>query len=150
MSTRREFLTICGKVVGSAALGTALLPVLQSCVPSSAPITPISGKTEATVDVSDLSAANPTKVLMDLIGPDGKPVLVTRVSEGNFKALSMNCTHQGCTIESKPTNGVLPCLCHNSTFALDGAVLSPPATTPLRSYSATYDAGSQTLHVSVA
>jgi Rieske Fe-S protein len=67
---------------------------------------------------------------------NGQPVLVTQPEEGEFRAFSAICTHQGCTVA--PGDGVLECPCHRSTFALaDAAVLGGPAQEPLPEVSVT-------------
>jgi Rieske Fe-S protein len=58
-------------------------------------------------------------------------VVVTQPTEGEFKAFSSTCTHQGCQVSSVSTEAIL-CACHGSSFSLtDGAVLGGPATAPL-------------------
>jgi Rieske Fe-S protein len=54
-------------------------------------------------------------------------VVVTQPAEGEFKAFSATCTHQGCAV-SDGSDGVIPCKCHGSQFSLeDGSVLEGPA-----------------------
>jgi len=58
-------------------------------------------------------------------------VVVTQPTEGDFKAFSAICTHQGCAVESS-TEGDIPCPCHLSKFSLeDGSPLSGPASAAL-------------------
>ncbi|UFN45397.1 QcrA and Rieske domain-containing protein [Nocardioides okcheonensis] len=58
-------------------------------------------------------------------------VVVTQPTEGDFKAFSATCTHQGCSVESS-TDGEIPCPCHGSTFSIeDGSVIQGPATSGL-------------------
>lgn len=58
-------------------------------------------------------------------------VVVTQPTEGDFKAFSAICTHQGCPVESS-SDGEIPCPCHGSRFSLeDGSALSGPATAGL-------------------
>jgi len=58
-------------------------------------------------------------------------VVVTQPIEGEFKAFSSVCTHQGCPV-SASSDGVIPCGCHGSEFSLeDGSVIQGPATAPL-------------------
>ena len=52
-------------------------------------------------------------------------------TESGFSALSMVCTHLGCTVEQK-TDG-FACPCHGSRFNLDGIVTHGPAEKALRS-----------------
>jgi len=51
-------------------------------------------------------------------------------TESGFSALSLVCTHLGCTVEQK-TNG-FDCPCHGSRFTSDGKVIHGPASKPLR------------------
>ncbi len=45
---------------------------------------------------------------------------------GATEAISLTCTHQGCTVK-RQTDGQFLCPCHGSLFAADGKVLSGPA-----------------------
>ena len=49
--------------------------------------------------------------------------------DGAVFALDLACTHLGCTVNVTPSQ--LVCPCHGSTFDLDGAALTGPATRPL-------------------
>ena len=58
-------------------------------------------------------------------------VVVTQPTEGEFKAFSSTCTHQGCQVASV-SDGLIHCPCHNSAFSIeDGSVQGGPATSPL-------------------
>ncbi|MFJ8666998.1 Rieske (2Fe-2S) protein [Streptomyces sp. NPDC093600] len=58
-------------------------------------------------------------------------VVVTQPTQGDFKAFSAVCTHQGCTV-SKVENGTIDCACHGSKFRIaDGSVAAGPARRPL-------------------
>ena len=50
----------------------------------------------------------------------------------SFYALSLTCTHLGCTVSVTATG--LACPCHGSTFDRQGKVLSGPADRPLARY----------------
>jgi len=58
-------------------------------------------------------------------------VVLTQPTEGQFKAFSAICTHQGCpvaAIKGKDIN----CTCHGSVFSIvDGSVVKGPADKPL-------------------
>jgi cytochrome b6-f complex iron-sulfur subunit len=51
--------------------------------------------------------------------------------EAGFTALSLVCTHLGCTVGME-TYG-FTCPCHGSQYSLTGVVTKGPATTPLKS-----------------
>ncbi|MGN9784290.1 Rieske (2Fe-2S) protein [Nonomuraea sp. ZG12] len=58
-------------------------------------------------------------------------IVVTQPTEGEFKAFSASCTHQGCAVASIE-NGLIDCPCHGSKFKIeDGSVTQGPATKPL-------------------
>jgi len=58
-------------------------------------------------------------------------VVVTQPTEGEFKAFTALCTHQGCVVTSVG-DGEIVCACHGSHFSIeDGAVISGPAPSPL-------------------
>ena len=58
-------------------------------------------------------------------------VVVTQPTEGDFKAFTAVCTHQGCIVGKVENNSIM-CPCHGSAFsAEDGSVTTGPATEPL-------------------
>ena len=60
-----------------------------------------------------------------------KKVVVTQPTQGEFKAFSTVCTHQGCTV-GKIEGGTIDCPCHGSKFAIaDGSPTHGPARRPL-------------------
>jgi nitrite reductase/ring-hydroxylating ferredoxin subunit len=69
-------------------------------------------------------------------------VVVTQPAEGDFKAFTAVCTHQGCLVETS-TAGDIPCPCHSSKFSLeDGSPVSGPATAALAAVDITVDGDS--------
>ena len=72
------------------------------------------------------------------VASDAK-VVVTQPTEGDFKAFSAVCTHQGCLVETS-SEGDIPCPCHGSKFSLDdGSPVSGPATAALAPVDITVD-----------
>lgn len=55
---------------------------------------------------------------------------VARGRDGALRALDLTCTHLGCRVNA--TENGFTCPCHGSRFDPDGAVLTGPATRPLR------------------
>jgi len=51
--------------------------------------------------------------------------------EHGLHALSLVCTHLGCTVEMLVTTGSFQCQCHGSRFDREGGVVRGPATEPL-------------------
>jgi Rieske Fe-S protein len=53
--------------------------------------------------------------------------VITQPTQGDFKAFSNICTHQGCPV-TQVDGGTINCKCHNSKFSIeDGTVQSGPA-----------------------
>lgn len=76
---------------------------------------------------------------------ESEKVVVTQPTEGEFKAFSSTCTHQGCAVSSS-SDGEIPCNCHGSRFSLeDGSVLNGPATAPLGEVAITVEGDNITL-----
>ncbi|MFC5184582.1 Rieske (2Fe-2S) protein [Actinomadura harenae] len=72
-------------------------------------------------------------------------VVVTQPSQGEFKAFSAVCTHQGCTVGSV-SGGLIHCPCHGSEYRItDGSVAQPPAPAPLPPKKITVSGGEITL-----
>ena len=57
-----------------------------------------------------------------------------RLEDGGFIALSLRCTHLGCSIEWEEDKKRFICPCHSSAFAMNGDVQNPPAPKALDYY----------------
>jgi Rieske Fe-S protein len=133
--TRRTILT------GAAAVGGAA--VLAACGTDAADDT-------TTDDTGDDAAGDDTGTAGGeiLVATSEVPVgggaivgavVVTQPTDGEFKAFSSTCTHQGCRVSSV-SDGLITCACHNSQFSIDdGSVVSPPAPSPLPEVSITVE-----------
>jgi Rieske Fe-S protein len=59
-----------------------------------------------------------------------KDTVVTQPVEGEFKAFTATCTHEGCVVATVTTT--INCTCHGSSYAVaDGSVVTGPAPRPL-------------------
>jgi Rieske Fe-S protein len=57
-----------------------------------------------------------------------KSIVLTQPDQGEFRAFSSTCTHQGCTL-ANVGDGTINCSCHGSKFSIaDGSVTAGPAT----------------------
>ena len=146
-------------LTGSAAIAVGV-PVLVACGsdeepqatdPSStspspsdeSPSSPSGDGTETPSGAAALASASAVPVGGCFVNADAK-VVVTQPTEGDFKAFSAVCTHQGCLVESS-SEGEIPCPCHASRFSLDdGSPLSGPATAALAPVEITVDGDSIT------
>ncbi len=77
------------------------------------------------------------------------PLLVNRAPGGTFYAMSAECSHAHCVVDSyDELEQGLRCPCHRSLYGLDGAVLIGPAKRALKSYPVSFD-GRETLTIRV-
>ncbi len=117
-------------LLGAGALGAAVaaVPLLSACGGGSGGTA--NGTSAAPVTVSTDSVPLHGGVISD-------KVVVTQPADGEFRAFSAVCPHQGCTVDAV-VNDVISCPCHGSTFsATDGARLGGPATRGLTEFTAT-------------
>lgn len=61
-------------------------------------------------------------------------IIIARLSTTEVVALNQACTHQGTTIQFRPSSGDFRCPNHGSEFSATGAVTQGPAARPLRRY----------------
>ncbi len=63
------------------------------------------------------------------------PVILTRTDANTFAAVSSQCTHSGCVVNTfSDTDGSMLCTCHGSRFTAQGVVISGPAGFDLTGY----------------
>ena len=129
-------------LAGVAGLGVAA-PLLASCGDDGA-------STDAEDSGSDAAAGTVLGATSEVpVGGgtifDDEKVVVTQPTEGDFKAFSATCTHQGCLV-GKVEEGEILCPCHGSAFsAEDGSVVTGPATEPLAAAAITVEGDEITL-----
>lgn len=56
---------------------------------------------------------------------------LARLEDGGFIALSIRCTHLGCSINWEDEKKSFVCPCHSSAFLINGEVKNPPAPSAL-------------------
>ena len=131
---------------GSDDEPTATDPASASPSPSdeTSPAPSTDGTQTPSGDAGQLTSASTVPVGGCFVAAAAK-VVVTQPTEGDFKAFSAVCTHQGCIVESS-SEGEIPCPCHLSRFSLqDGSPLSGPASAPLAPVEISVDGDSITL-----
>lgn len=116
---RRDFLKIAatGLLTTSGLLGLGGLLRFMAYQTEPAPATEF-----------DLGAATKYPLGSRTILPDIPALLIH--TESGFSALSLVCTHLGCTV-SQNADG-FSCPCHGSEYNNDGQVLRGPASKPLK------------------
>jgi Rieske Fe-S protein len=66
------------------------------------------------------------------IEPVGAVYLRRKQGAGAVECLSAICPHAGCFVSYDAEAGTFKCPCHNSQFALDGAIIQPsPSPRPM-------------------
>ncbi|MGI5483570.1 Rieske (2Fe-2S) protein [Streptomyces lavendofoliae] len=104
-----------------SATGPASSPAVPPDSASASASAPAAGELARTSDIPPGGGA----VLKD------RKVVVTQPREGEFRAFSAVCTHQGCVVATVE-DGTINCACHGSRFRIaDGSVARGPATRPL-------------------
>jgi Rieske Fe-S protein len=63
-----------------------------------------------------------------------RPVLLIRVNETEWKALSAICSHLNCTVQFQEPRQQIWCACHNGFYDLNGRVVSGPPPRPLEEF----------------
>ena len=133
---------------GAATLGVGV-PLLAACgddgdstANDPASSDPTSAPTSATTTETTDTASTTAPAAGGLVATADVPVgggvvlqdeelVVTQPADGEFKAFTAICTHQGCLVGSV-SDGAIQCPCHGSSFsAEDGSVQGGPATAPL-------------------
>jgi len=71
----------------------------------------------------------------------GSRFYLVRLKDGGFLALSLTCTHLGCSVDWVPTKDEFVCPCHASVYNMDGAVVRSPAPRPLSIYKLIIEGG---------
>jgi cytochrome b6-f complex iron-sulfur subunit len=59
---------------------------------------------------------------------------LARLADGGFIAISLRCTHLGCSVSWEEKKNRFICPCHSSAFDIGGEVLNPPAARALDYY----------------
>lgn len=123
------------RLLRGAAVAGLGVPALAACAGEAAsPGTPLAGGGRS-LATSDVPVGGGTILEDELI-------VVTQPAEGEFRAFSAVCSHQGCPVQ-QVTDGRIVCNCHGSAFSIeDGSVLDGPAQTGLPAKSVEVDGDS--------
>lgn len=134
---RREFLGVCGGAVASIATGACASLMVQR-------VAATGGQVRLSIaEHAELRARDGVLAVQ----PDGftDPILILRLGDGRYAALSPICTHRGCTVE--PSGDRLECPCHGSTYDREGKVLIGPAERALSRYPAVVEGDALVINV---
>lgn len=142
---RKDFL----KQVGMGFGAIMLMNCLQSCSETEIPDPDPMVNTNK-VDFSlDITATGNTKLLTKggFIVVSDKKIIIARTIADTWIAVSSACTHQGTTIDYRPSSNDFLCPNHQSTFSATGAVTKSPATSDLKKYNVTFSANTNIIRV---
>lgn len=136
---RKEFLKTCG----FACLGsTALATLVQSC--ASTNYFAQSALEESRILIrkteflkTEKEKTTERKFVLIKSEKFGFPICIYKISETEYSALLMQCTHKGC--ELHPQGNFLVCPCHGSEFTNKGVVQNPPAEENLKTFKTSTD-----------
>ncbi len=128
MVSRRSLIDV---LLGSslvAWMAAVVYPVLKYLTPSKEG----GGGNKVTLTDPQKQELQSNGFLIARLGTDR--VLVLKDKDQKLRALSAKCTHEGCTVQFLPNDGVIWCACHNGKFAPDGRVISGPPPRPLAAF----------------
>jgi len=123
---RRRFLNWFLGTSAGAFLASVLYPVFRFVSPPELP--------EATTNEVEAGPANDPELLekgFKIVRFGAEPVIVVRLSDTEFRALSATCTHLDCIVEYRKGEQAIGCNCHNGRYDLTGRNVSGPPPRPL-------------------
>ncbi|MGL4174652.1 MAG: Rieske (2Fe-2S) protein [Dermatophilaceae bacterium] len=134
--SRRSTLRAAGLAGAAVAGATTLSACGEASEVADAASSAAGAATSAAAEAADAIKAAQVPVRGGTV-IDSLKVVVTQPTEGDFKAFSAVCPHQGCTVAGVADN-VINCACHGSQFdAATGAVTKGPANTGLEAKTVT-------------
>lgn len=138
--SRLEFLKSLG-LGGSALLAFYCTGALSACKNSTETVTPIDPN-GITLDLTTSAYA-----ALKTVGGYAYTgnILVARVKNGSYIALSKVCTHEGTTVQYVASSDSIYCPNHGARFSTTGAVTQGPANRPLTQYKVTPSTDGKTL-----
>lgn len=131
---RKEFIKNCGF---ASIGGTALMALLQSCASTAYFAQTTLEENRILIKKSEFLKIEKEKLTerkFVLVKSEkfDYPIGIYKISEDEFSALLLQCTHKGC--ELQPQGNFLVCPCHGSEFSTKGLVQNPPAEKNLKTF----------------
>lgn len=130
---RRNFLKATARAV--LLVEASGLPWRELFAPSARAADPVGIVRVALADFPALASVSGSVHLVVAAPTPIYPVILTRTDVSTFAAVSSQCTHSGCVVNTySEAAGVLLCTCHSSRFTPQGAVVNGPASADLAAY----------------
>ena len=126
--SRKDFLSVSGKITCSILLGGAVSSLVQSCSAIKVYATkPLDGKIK--VPLTQFAESNVSIVRVEGLEYD---IMVSKKENETYSAVLMRCSHQDWNLTA--TSNGLNCGLHGSSFDTDGKVKIGPATEALKKF----------------
>lgn len=132
---RKEFLITSGKI----AVFTVASTCFFNCGSNSSDSINAPTNVDFTIDLST-QEGQPLSNVGGSVYKNG--IVIARVSQSQFTALSQACTHQGTTVNYEPGSSRFHCPNHGSNFDINGNVINGPASRNLTKYNTTLNGNS--------
>jgi len=126
---RRRFLNWFLGTSAGALLAAVFYPALRFVSPPEIP--------EAATNQIEAGFTNDPELLdkgYKIVRFGAEPVILIRVSEGDFRAFAATCTHLDCIVEYHRNEQVIWCNCHNGEYDLSGQRVAGPPPKPLEAF----------------
>jgi cytochrome b6-f complex iron-sulfur subunit len=132
---RREFFSQVWSILGLVALGELVFFTLSMLRPGK--------KFQKENPSSSIKIAGNVEdfAVNSVIADRVNKYFLIRMSDGGFLALSLTCSHLGCTVLWEEQKKQFICPCHSSAFDKVGNVINSPAPRPLDYYPVSINAG---------
>jgi len=132
---RRNFLSALWKILGLVALGELIFFTVNLLRPGREfQKGNLASNIKVAGSVDDFAVSS---VTADRINK----YFLVRSEDGGFLALSLICSHLGCSVIWDQAKGEFLCPCHSSAFDKFGSVINSPAPRPLDYFPVTIEAG---------
>jgi len=128
-SARRRFLNWFLGTSAGAVLASIAFPILNYLKP---PATAEAATAE--VEAGPINDPDFLDKGFKIVPFGAEPVIVVRISDTEFRAMSATCTHLDCIVEYHPDQQVIWCNCHNGRYDLTGRNIGGPPPRPLTPY----------------
>lgn len=123
---RRQFLNWFLGTSAGGLLVASLYPVLRYVSPPSVP--------EAETNQVEAGFTNDPELIergFKILRFGAEPVILIRLSDTDFRALTATCTHLDCIVEFHRPDRAIICNCHAGQYDLSGRVVAGPPPKPL-------------------
>jgi len=138
---RRRFMNKAWKILGwiaAAELGIFMISLLKPSKELH------KGKKSSSIKI----IGNVEDFPVNSVTPDRiNKLYLIREKDGGFLALSLTCSHLGCSVIWDEAKNQFICPCHASSFSRVGNVLSSPAPRPLDYFPVVIEAGKVTVDI---